>query len=229
MPFIMFDRWFLIVFIPLMLLSVVVQNWVRNRFIKYSRVPAQTGLSTLQVVQQILRNNDITDLRIERVPGFLTDHYSPREKTLRLSDSSYNQNSVAAIAVAAHEAGHAVQDKKRYLPNLMRDALVPIARLASMAGPYLLMFGFFMQAPMLVKIGVWAYFAALLFYLITLPVEFDASRRAMKSLRGLGILSEAELSDARKVLTAAAMTYVVSALTAFATFMRFFSLTRSRD
>ena len=176
----------------------------------------------------MLRANGISDVKLGRIKGDLTDHYDPTDKTLRLSDSTYNSTSIAAIGVAAHETGHAIQHAKKYFPLVFRRVLVPIANIGSSAGPWLAILGIVMSFPLLTDIGILLFAGAVLFYLVTLPVEFNASNRALKILKQNNVLSSDELKGVKKVLSAAAMTYVASALVAMANFLRLVLISRNR-
>lgn len=231
MPYYYMDYTYFLFIIPALILGIVAQVMVKNRFQKYNQIRAASGYTGEDAAARILRENQLHDVRVERTPGNLTDHYSPKEKVLRLSDATFASPSIAAIGVAAHEAGHAVQDATGYLPNKIRAALVPAAQIGSSAGPYLALIGLFFQSStgdILFNIGIILYFFALLFYLVTLPVEFDASRRAIASLDQSGMLSADELKGAKKVLNAAALTYVASALTAVMSLLRLILLSRNR-
>ncbi|HHU11866.1 MAG TPA: zinc metallopeptidase [Clostridiaceae bacterium] len=231
MPYYFMDSTYFLFILPALILGMVAQFMVKNRFQKYSKIRAGSGYTGEAAATRILRENQLHDVRVEQTPGSLTDHYSPKEKVLRLSDATFASPSIAAIGVAAHEAGHAVQDATGYLPNKIRAALVPVAQIGSSAGPYLAIFGLFIQSTtgdLLFNIGIILYFFALLFYLVTLPVEFDASRRAIASLDQSGMLSSEELKGAKKVLNAAALTYVASALTAVLSLLRLILLSRNR-
>jgi Zn-dependent membrane protease YugP len=175
-----------------------------------------------------MKVNRITDVAIEPVGGSLTDHYDPSAKELRLSQPVYNQTSIAAIGVAAHETGHAIQHARSYGPLALRSGLVPIANIGSSAGPILAMAGIFFAMPLLLTIGIVVFSGAVLFYVVTLPVEFNASARAIAILRKNRVLSEEELSGVRKVLTAAALTYVASALTAIMSLVRLLLISKRR-
>jgi Zn-dependent membrane protease YugP len=175
-----------------------------------------------------MRANNIGNVRIEPVAGSLTDHYDPSSKVLRLSRPVYGQTSIAAIGVAAHETGHAIQHARSYGPLVLRSALVPAAKIGSSFGPWLAVAGIFFSLPILINIGILLFGGAVVFYLITLPVEFNASSRAIKILRDHHVLSDKELAGVKKVLSAAALTYVASALTALMSFLRLSLLSRSR-
>lgn len=230
MPYYYGDTYFFLFLVPAMLLGLIAQMLVKQRFHKFSQVRAQSGYTGEAAASRILRENQLHDVRVERTAGSLTDHYSPKEKVLRLSEATFASPSIAAIGVAAHEAGHAVQDSENYLPNRIRAVLVPVAQLGTTVGPYLAIIGLSMRSGtgLLFNLGIILYFGALLFYLVTLPVEFDASHRAIQSLQGSGMLSDEELKGAKSVLNAAALTYVVAALTAALSLLRLVFLARDR-
>ena len=200
----------------LVLIGAVLSLWasatVKSTYNKYSRIYSYSGLTGAQAAAQILRQAGIYDVRIEHVSGNLTDHYDPKARVLRLSDSVYGSNSVAAIGVAAHECGHAIQDQEDYVPLRFRSAFVPVANLGTqVAFPILLLGVFLGSSHFLIQVGLLCFFFGVLFQLITLPVEFNASGRAVRILRETGMMSDDELSKTKKVLSAAAMTYVAAA------------------
>ena len=204
---------------------------MRSTFNKYSRVRSRTGMTGREAAEYVLRSAGIYDVRVEHVGGNLTDHYDPRTKTLRLSDATYNSQSVAAIGVAAHECGHAVQQATGYAPFRFRGALVPVANLGSTIAWPLIIIGllFTGQSSMLfLNLGILAFSLAVLFQIVTLPVEFDASNRAVRVLGSTGLLYEDELRDTRKVLTAAALTYVAGAAASILQLLRIILLANSR-
>ena len=215
-----FDEYYLILVVPALIISVVCQIMVSVAFGKYKTVGNSKGLTGADVAQQLMSSYGINDVRIERVSGKLTDHYDPRTKVLRLSDSVYGSTSVAAIGVAAHETGHAIQHANAYGPLWLRSILVPAARIGSSVGPYMAVIGLIVGIGALTDFGILLFGAAVLFYLITLPVEINASTRALAMLRENQILSEDEMYGSKKVLQAAAMTYVASALVAVANLAR---------
>lgn len=198
-----------------LVLSGLASARVRSAFNRYARVGVRSGMSGAEAAAAVCRAGGAYDVTIERHQGFLSDHYDPRAKTLRLSPEVYDGRSISSIAVAAHEAGHAIQDVEQYAPLTMRSAMVPVTNLGNNTWPLLLMFGFITQAEFLVGIGILAFAAVVLFQLVTLPVEFDASNRAKRVLATTGIVStQEEAIGVQKVLGAAAMTYVAAALTA---------------
>jgi uncharacterized protein len=202
--------WWLL--IPGMLLMFWAQMQIKSTYGQYSQVGSSLGVTGAQAARQILDNNGLHDIAVEAVPGELSDHYDPSAKAVRLSEGNYYSNSVAAVAVAAHECGHALQDAKGYWPMNVRAALVPAANIGSSVGPMLVMAGiFFSSFSFLVNIGILLFAAALMFHVITLPVEFDASSRALKLVDGEMLQGE-ENQGARKVLNAAAWTYVATTI-----------------
>ena len=215
------------------LLSLWASAAVKSTYNKYSRVYSYSGLTGAQAAAQILRQAGIFDVRIEHVSGNLTDHYDPKARVLRLSDSVYGSNSVAAIGVAAHECGHAIQDQEDYVPLRFRSAFVPVANFGTQAAFPILLLGVFLGSfHFLIQVGLLCFFFGVLFQLITLPVEFNASGRAVRILREMGMLSEDELSKTKKVLTAAAMTYVAAAAASILSMLRLIILfggNRRRD
>ncbi|MBO8450923.1 MAG: zinc metallopeptidase [Spirochaetes bacterium] len=221
------DQYYLMLVFPALLLSLAAQFWVSSAFSRWSKVQTSGRISGQDAAHLLLRNAGITDVAVEPVPGRLTDHYSPTEKKLRLSDAVYGAYSVAAVGVAAHETGHAIQHKNGYGPLWLRSVLVPAANIGSTLGPYIVIAGLIFSFPVLIQAGILAFSAAVLFYLVTLPVEFNASARAVAILRQNRVLNEEELRGVKKVLTAAAMTYVASALTAVLSLLRLILLARN--
>lgn len=233
------DYTYVIYVLPAVLLSLLAQAMVKSRFAKFNRVLSERNISGAQAAALLLRSNGIMDVKVAHISGTLTDNYNPSTKILNLSDSTYSSTSIAAIGVAAHETGHAIQHDVGYGPLALRSILVPAANISSRFGPTLailgLIFGYSTEAESLIpifqlitNIGLILFAASVIFYLVTLPVEFDASRRALKILKETGTLSPEELSGVRKVLWAAAMTYVASALTAIGSFVRLLVLTGRR-
>jgi Zn-dependent membrane protease YugP len=224
----MFDYYYLVLVAPALLLSLFAQFMVKSTFSKYSRIRCSKNITGIGAAALLLKANGINDVRIEGVAGSLTDHYDPGSKVLRLSQPVFGQPSIAAVGVAAHETGHAIQHAVSYGPLILRSTMVPVANIGSSFGPVLAVAGFFLSFPFLIAIGIFLFCGAVLFYLITLPVEFNASARAIAILRSSNVLTPAELSGVKKVLTAAAMTYVASALTAIASLLRLVLLSRRR-
>lgn len=201
--------------------SMIASARVNSTFQRYARVRSMSGMTGAMTAETILRNAGIYDVKVEHIRGNLTDHFDPRSKTVRLSDSVYMAQSVAAIGVAAHEIGHVIQHEEGYLPIKIRSALVPAANFGSKAGiPIILVGAFLARSSLLIQIGIWVFALAVLFQIVTLPVEFDASRRALKCIESYGILSHEEVQMSRKVLTAAALTYVAAAAASILQLMR---------
>lgn len=196
------------------LICIIASGRVNSVFNRYSQVCSHSGMTGREAAEKILRANGIHDVTVQHISGNLTDHYDPRNKTLSLSDATYQSASVAAIGVAAHECGHAVQHHVGYAPLKIRGALVPVANFGSMAAWPLIIIGLFINGNMslmLINLGILLFSAAVLFQLVTLPVEFNASRRAVKVLENTGMLYPEEVDATKKVLGAAALTYVASA------------------
>lgn len=231
-----FDYTYLIFMIPCVIITLICQVRVKSAFSKYSQIPNSRRMTGAQAAEYVLRHNNVAGVRIERVAGNLTDHYDPRTNVIRLSESVFDATSVAAVGVAAHEAGHAVQTAKNYLPNKIRSAILPAAKLGSGVSWILIAIGFLFAyrtnnpiAMYLLYGGIILFSASVLFTLATLPVEFDASRRALKCFRETNLLPDEEYKGAKSVLTAAAMTYVASALTAVMQLLRLLLMVRRRD
>lgn len=218
---------YLIYILPGFLLALYAQSKIRTNFDKYSRVTNREGLTGRSVAEAILKNHGIYDVTIDRVRGSLTDHYDPSRKVLRLSDPVYDSTSIAALGIAAHECGHAIQHHESYAPLSMRNAIVPAANLGSNLSFIFILIGLFAFEPLL-KLGIALFAITVLFQLLTLPVEYNASHRA-KVILADGILSGEEMVGVERILSAAALTYVASLLTAIGTLLRFISLGRRRD
>ena len=204
---------------------------VKGTLNKYSQLRSMSGMNGAQVAQRVLQAAGIYDVQVRHVSGSLTDHYDPRTKTVNLSDPVYNATSVAALGVAAHECGHAIQHAKSYAPLSIRSALVPIANFGSMLAWPVILIGLFFNtrsSGLIIDIGIILFSAAVLFQLVTLPVEFDASRRALVMLRTQGILADDELKYTRRVLKSAALTYVASAAAAILQLLRIMLITNGR-
>lgn len=210
----------------LVLVGAVLSLWasarVNTTFQKYAKVRSMSGMSGAQVARTILDRNGLSDIPVEHVSGNLSDHYDPTKRVLRLSDSTYRSNSVAAIGVAAHECGHAIQHKEGYGPLKLRSTIVPAANLGSRLGIPIILLGLFFGSGgnFLVTLGIWVFSIAVFFQIITLPVEFNASSRALEVLERYGILGTEENKKAKKVLSAAAMTYVAAAASSILQLLR---------
>lgn len=219
------------------LLCIFASSRVNSTYAKYAKIRSRRGMTGAEAAQRILQMSGINDVEIQHVTGDLTDHYDPSKKVLRLSDSVYGSNSVAAIGVAAHECGHALQHKEGYLPLKIRSALVPAANIGSKLGLPLVILGLILGVGFelpgggyfsLAQIGIWVFAIAVLFQVVTLPVEFNASGRAIKLLGNYGIMNEDEVDDCKRVLGAAALTYVAAAASSILQLLRLVLLTGNR-
>ncbi len=211
----MFDPLYWLLLGPAMLLALYAQIKVKTTFSRFGRVATRRGLTGAQAAERILSNAGIHDVKVEEVDGWLSDHYDPRSKTLRLSPPVYRSNSISAVGVAAHEAGHAMQHAERYVALTARSFLVPTASIGSWLAPLLILAGFLFNALGLIEVGIVVFAGVVLFQMVTLPVEFNASTRAKLALTTSGVVSsQDEEAGVRKVLSAAAMTYVAATLVA---------------
>lgn len=218
-----------ILLLPALLLAIWAQTMVQSNFSKYSQVKSRLGMSGVELAKFILDSAGLYDVRIEMIPGNLTDHYDPRAKVVRLSQSTYSSNSIAALGVVAHEIGHAIQHAKNYTPIVIRNAIAPVASFSSNLAWIFFIIGIFTGALGLVKFGIILFLTVVLFSLITLPVEFDASRRALKILSTNLMMPTDELKGVKSVLSAAAMTYVAATLMAILQLLRMILIARNRD
>lgn len=209
MPFFMFDSTMLLL-IPAIVLAIWAQIRVKSAFKKYSRINSSQGYTGLKVAEYLLRQNGVTDVQVESVEGTLSDHYDPRSKKVRLSAENYKGSSLAALAVSAHEVGHAIQHSKGYVPLQIRHSILPVTNISSWAAFPLFFIGFFFQYPLLMDLGIIFFAGVVLFHFVTLPVEFNASSRALSILESNGFLVSSEITGAKKVLNAAALTYVAA-------------------
>lgn len=216
-----FDWTYLMVLIGA-ILSIMASAKVNSTFQRFARVRSMSGMTGAEVARRILDKNGLSEIPVQHVRGNLSDHYDPASKVLRLSDSTYGSSSVAAIGVAAHECGHALQHKEGYGPLKLRTAIVPAANLGSRLGMPIIVLGLIFGGggSLLVNIGIWVFSLAVLFQIVTLPVEFNASNRALVMLEDYGILGREEKGQARKVLSAAAMTYVAAAASSILQLLR---------
>ena len=224
-----FDIYYLVLILPAMLLGLWAQARVNSTFNRYSHVRCRQGYTGSQIARRILDANGLTDVRIEGIRGNLTDHYDPTARVVRLSDSVYDSPSIAAIGVAAHEVGHAIQHANSYAPLTIRNAIIPVTNIGSKLSIPLILLGVVMSFQPLVTVGIVAFSLLAGFQLITLPVEFNASSRALATLNGEHYLDEEEVYGARKVLSAAALTYVAALVMSLAQLMRLVALFGNRD
>lgn len=223
------DIYYLILVLPAVLLSLWAQTRVTSTFEKYSKYSTHSRITGSEVARKILNENGLSHIAIERVNGKLTDHYDPKNNVIRLSEDVYDSTSVASIGVAAHEAGHAVQYGEHYLPIKIRNTILPVANLGSNLAVPLAILGFILSYEPLVSFGILLFGAVVLFQVVTLPVEFNASARAVKILSNSGIIYDEEEKGVKKVLGAAALTYVAAALTALMNLIRLILVFGKRD
>jgi hypothetical protein len=225
----MFDPTYFLYVLPGFILAMIATFVTKSTFARYSRVRSSSGMTGAEAARRMLDAEGVHGVNIEMTGGMLTDHYDPRTNTLRLSPDVYRSPSLAAIGVACHEAGHALQKAHEYAPLGMRSALVPVTQFGSQAAVPLIMFGFILQFPMLVKLGILVFAAVVVFSVITLPVEWNASARAKRLMVGAGIVSPQESVHAGKVLNAAFLTYLASAVTALLTLLYYLTLANRRN
>ena len=224
-----YDYSYLLLLIPVLVFSLWAQTSVSSTFNKFNRITNKRRMTGFDAARMILDRNGLYHVRIEHIQGNLTDHYDPKADVIRLSDAVYNTASIAAVGVAAHEAGHAVQYATNYGPIRLRASIVSLTQFSSRWAIYILMFGILLSFGFLAKIGFWLYAVVAFFQLVTLPVEFNASRRALTALEDGGALDREELSGTRKVLSAAAMTYVAALLSALVQLLRLWSIVQSNE
>lgn len=220
---------YILVMIVGIAVSGVAALWVRSSYSKYSKKMSASGLTGAQTARMILDRNNLTKVRVEPVAGQLTDHYDPRVKVVRLSEGNFSKPSIAAVSVAAHECGHAIQDASGYIPMKLRSGLFPLVAFSSQIWLPLFFIGVFVGAPLFIQLAAILFGAVLSFHVVTLPVEINASTRAYDLLTRYGLLSRTEAEGTRRVLTAAAFTYIAAALTAFLTLLYLLFLSQSNE
>lgn len=226
-----FDWTYLVFIVPCIIITLICQVKVQSTFSKYSKIRNSRNITGAQAAEYVLRQNGVTGVRIEHVSGSMTDHFDPRTNVIRLSDTVYNSNSVAAVGVACHEAGHAVQHAEGYLPNKIRSIILPMAKIGSQLSWILILLGLIFTAKVgfvLLYIGIVLFSLSVLFTIATLPVEFNASKRALECIKTSDLLYGDEYTGAKRTLQAAAMTYVASALTAIMQLLRLIIIARGR-
>lgn len=230
MGYMYYDFSYFLYMLPFVLLSLYCSAKVNSTFNKYSKVSNRKGLTGAQAAHNVLSSHGVTGVKIEHVSGNLTDHFDPRTNTIRLSDSVYNSASVAAVGVASHEAGHAVQHAQGYVPNKIRSAIVPVANFGSKLSWFLIFIGLLLpvQYNFVVTLGIVFFSFSVIFTLVTLPVEFNASKRALKTIEDANMLYEDEYKGAKKTLSAAAMTYVAAAAVSVAQLLRLLTIANRR-
>jgi Zn-dependent membrane protease YugP len=223
-------HWSVLLLIPGMLLGLWAQHRVTSTFRRWAGVPSSNGLTGRDMARRILSSAGLADVAVEPAPGQLTDHYDPVKRAVRLSEPVYGYASVAALGVAAHECGHAIQHQQGYAAMRWRWALLRPANLGTTLAPWMVMFGFFLgqAGGVLIDVGIWLFAAAVLFHLVTLPVEFNASRRAVAELTGMGLVAPQDVEGVRAVLNAAGLTYVAAAAAAILTLVQLLILRRER-
>lgn len=229
MPYFYVDRYYWILIVPTMLFALWAQTRVSSTFNKYSKVMSRGGYTAAEICRRILDSNGLYHVRIEHISGSLTDHFDPSANVVRLSDTVYGSHSVASIGVAAHEVGHAIQYAVGYTPIRIRAAIIPVTNFGSKLSVPLILLGFVFQWQPVINLGIILFSLMTLFQLVTLPVELNASRRALRTLEGDNILYGEEVSQAKSVLTAAALTYVAALLTSVAQLMRLILLYGRRN
>ena len=223
------DWYYIVLVLPAVIVSIIASANVSSTFRKYAKVPSRLGITGERAARRMLDENGLSDIRIERVSGELTDHYDPRARVVRLSAATYDNASPAAIGVATHEVGHAIQHSQNYFPIKVRQAIIPITNIGSKLAVPLIILGIFLSAfgevySYIAYFGVVLFSLCVLFQLVTLPVEFNASKRAIKSLKSSYILTEDEIPMAKKVLTAAALTYVAALAVSLTQLLRLLAL-----
>lgn len=219
----------LILFIVTLAATLGIQFWLKRTYSRWSKVQNTSGLTGAQTARAILDANGLSNVQVEAVPGQLSDHYDPRARVVRLSQDNFDRASVAGSAVAAHEVGHAIQHARAYAPLQWRSTLVPVASIGGNFGPMLVVVGAILGATGLFQIGIVLFAAAVVFQLVTLPVEFDASRRALVQMEALGIATTGDIGGSRQVLNAAAMTYVAAAASSVAYLLYYLSMFMGGD
>lgn len=225
----LFFDWTMVLILPALVLSMWAQSKVRRAFAKYSKVRTDKNISGAEVARAILRYNGITDVSVRQIGGTLSDHYDPRNKVVSLSNAIYEGTSVASVAIAAHECGHAIQHNRSYAPLTFRSAMFPVVNLSSQAAIPLFFLGMVLSMVHLLDLGIILFSVSVLFHLVTLPVEFDASARALKQIDEYGFLGTTERQGAKKVLTAAALTYIAAAAMSALQLVRLIIIRGRRD
>lgn len=232
MPFFYgFDWTYLVFIVPCIIITLICQINVKSTFSKYSKIRNSRNLTGAQAAEYVLRKNGVTSVRIEQVAGSMTDHFDPRTNVIRLSETVYNNTSVAAVGVACHEAGHAVQHAEGYMPNKIRSAVLPMAKIGSQLSWILILLGLIFTAKIgfvMLYIGIILFSLSVLFTIATLPVEFNASKRALECIKESDLLYGEEYTGAKRTLQAAAMTYVAAALTAIMQLLRLIIIANNR-
>ena len=228
MPFFYFDYYYLLLVVPALIIAMVAQIKVQSTYKKYAQIASRSGITASEMTRRMLDTSGLTHVDVVHSGGNLTDNFNPKKQTISLSDPVYGSSSVAALGVAAHEAGHALQHAEGYFPLVLRSAIVPITQFGSAITPWLIILGLIFSFPVLIDVGIVFFGLAVFFQLVTLPVEFNASRRALASLESSGGLAADELGMTKRVLSAAAMTYVAGLLVSLMSFLRILLLFGNR-
>ena len=228
MPFFYFDYYYLLLVVPALIIAMVAQIKVQSTYKKYAQIASRSGITASEMTRRMLDTSGLTPVDVVHIGGNLTDNFNPKKQTISLSDPVYGSSSVAALGVAAHEAGHALQHAEGYFPLVLRSAIVPITQFGSAITPWLIILGLIFSFPVLIDVGIVFFGLAVFFQLVTLPVEFNASRRALASLESSGVLAADELGMTKRVLSAAAMTYVAGLLVSLMSFLRILLLFGNR-
>ena len=223
-----YDYYYFVLVLPAVILSVIAQVKVKGTYSKMSKIPNSQRFTGAMAAYRVLSYYGITNVRIEPVAGKLTDHYDPRTNVIRLSSGVYSGTSIASVGIACHEAGHAAQHAEKYMPIKIRNAVLPVANIGSSVGIWLAVIGYFMGMTLLIQLGIFLFAFVVIFQLVTLPVEFNASSRALKVIDETGMLRGEEQKGAKKVLSAAAMTYVAALLVSVANLLRLVLRSRNR-
>ena len=224
-----FDPTYLIFVIPALIISIIAQAGVHSAYRKYSSVRNMRGMTGAEAAQRVLQCYGVSGVSVERVGGNLTDHFDPRHHVIRLSEGVYDSATIAAVGIAAHEAGHAAQYAKGYVPIKIRNAIYPIANIGSTLSFYIVLLGILFSYGFLINIGIILFSCAVLFQIITLPVEFNASSNAVRAIDEVGLLTQEELTGSKKVLRAAAMTYVAAAVASLLSLLRLLAIARRNN
>ena len=222
MGFLYLDRYYFLLCVPAFIIALIANSRVNSAYNKYSRVRNVRGLTGADAARRVLSFYGITNVRVERTPGKLSDHFDPTSNVIRLSPDVFDGTSIAAVGIACHEAGHAAQHAENYFPIRVRSAVIPVTKFGSTAGIFLTILGLVFNFQPLTSIGLLLYFFIVIFQFVTLPVEFNASSRALKVINETGMLNASELPQAKKMLSSAAMTYVAALAVALAQFLRLF-------
>ena len=226
MPLFFIDYWYIVLVLPVMIASLIIQGIMRSTYKKYSNVYVGTGITGAEMARKVLSENGVYDVSVLAIDGELSDHYDPRSRVIKLSREVHDGKSVSALGVACHEAGHALQHSEQYFPLMARNTFVPVVNICSGISWFVLLIGLFMGSDIMINLGIILFSTAAVFQFITLPVELNASKRAVRALRYSNHLSDEEIQGTKRVLTAAAMTYVAALAASLASLLRLILITR---